>query len=279
MANLGGWVKLHRSTMEHPVFADPGVFKLWTHLLFNANWEPKSWVVPGTLNKIEIGRGQLIVGCHSLHEAIFPRFDSVGRKTKRDKNSTATARTVWRWLKAIESYGCIKVENVSNRCSIVTICNYSTYQDGNSEHVQPVSNQCLTGVLPASNQCLTDVQPVSTTKELKKERSKEVKKKEETAAPPFSTADFIEAWASFEEHRRVDLKKPVKPTQAKKLFAMLAKMGHDRAVAALDHTVAMGWQGIREPDSRQVGPSEKPVARPATREELKRYVVGKGLAE
>ena len=77
---------------------------------------------------------------------------------------------------------------------------------------------------------------------------------------PFDSVAFTEAWKHWEQHRR-EIRKPLKPTMREAQLRELEAMGEARAIAALRHTIAKGWQGIREPDQLQFGPQ-----RPAERE-------------
>ena len=61
------------------------------------------------------------------------------------------------------------------------------------------------------------------------------------------TPEFTEAWANWLQHR-TEIKFPLKPTGAKAALTELAKMGSDRAVAAIKHTIFKGWRGLREPE-------------------------------
>ncbi len=70
-------------------------------------------------------------------------------------------------------------------------------------------------------------------------------------ALPFDSPEFSAAWKDFEKHRS-EIRKPLKPTSTRLALKELAAMGPARAIAALQHTIAKGWQGIREPD-----PSER----------------------
>lgn len=91
---------------------------------------------------------------------------------------------------------------------------------------------------------------------------------------PFESELFTEAWANFEKHR-FEIRKPLKPTSRKLALQELAAMGERRAIMAIRHTVAKGWQGIREPDiderSRVAAPLEpKPAdGPPGWREKLR----------
>jgi hypothetical protein len=71
---------------------------------------------------------------------------------------------------------------------------------------------------------------------------------------PLSLDDgaFRTAWGEWCEHRR-EIRKPLTPTSTKAQLRELASMGVERATLALRHTIAKGWQGIREPDQSKVG--------------------------
>jgi hypothetical protein len=148
----GDWIKLHRKITESPIFAHDGLFRLWCYCLMRANWKESRWLVPGTLLEIAIPRGAFITGRESLSVALY------GPDYRGD--TKPASRTIWRWLETLESMGCISTRSVSNRCTIVTVCKYSTYQQGGDPDVQP-------HVQPVSNSCPTHVQPVSTIEECK----------------------------------------------------------------------------------------------------------------
>ena len=70
---------------------------------------------------------------------------------------------------------------------------------------------------------------------------------------------FKQVWREWEQHRR-EIKKPLKPTQVKKQLKRLSELGLSKAIEALNHTIDMGWQGIRTPDMvvNGKGPAPKP---------------------
>jgi len=82
---------------------------------------------------------------------------------------------------------------------------------------------------------------------------REEKRREEksTPLPPsLSTSEaFREAWIVWQGHRK-ELRKPMTPRAAAMLLKKLAGWGPARAVAALENSVANGWQGVFEPESR-----------------------------
>ena len=77
--------------------------------------------------------------------------------------------------------------------------------------------------------------------------------------------DFREAWSRWEKHRR-EIKKPLRPTQTEAQLKKLATMTEARAVAMIDHTIEMGWQGLRE--GEQVKGSEGNKKSQSTLQEL-----------
>jgi|688.fasta_scaffold277187_2 hypothetical protein len=66
---------------------------------------------------------------------------------------------------------------------------------------------------------------------------------------PFSSPDFLMFWSNWEQHR-IEIKKKLTPTTKRQQLAKLAEMGEARAIAALKHSLAGGWQGIFEPDNK-----------------------------
>jgi hypothetical protein len=74
---------------------------------------------------------------------------------------------------------------------------------------------------------------------------------------------FEKSWDSWVSHR-LEIKHPLHTTMVDAQLKMLGEKGLDRACQMLDHTVSMGWQGLREPDEKVRG---KPVAPTETPDE------------
>lgn len=168
-ANDGGWLKLHRKFIDSAVFQHPGMWHLFCYCMARANVVDKAALIPGTTEFITIKRGQLITGRNSLHAALYP---SAGR-------DNPVARTVWRWLETIEGLGCVKLETLSHRCTLLSVCNYETYQARET-------GQCPADVPHVSRTCPADVPHVSTVEEFNNQRSI-------TLSPVFSTATCNDA--------------------------------------------------------------------------------------
>lgn len=122
-----------------------------------------------------------------------------------------------------------------------------------------------TGLSTVVNNC-SDQSTPSTHSAAAAEATPEAGKKEDSAASPllfsvdtilpFPSAVFREAWTDFVKHRQ-EIRKKMTPMATKHAWKELAAMGEQRAIVALNHTIAKGWQGIREPDAVN-GPAARP---------------------
>lgn len=84
---------------------------------------------------------------------------------------------------------------------------------------------------------------------------------EKGTGPPLpaalDTPEFQKTWSQFEKHR-VEIKKKLTPTARQQQIERMEKLGHDRAIAAIKHSIANGWTGIFEQDGGRNGKSAKP---------------------
>ena len=101
---MESWIKLHRKFDEWEWFNISEMVHLYIYLILNANCADGNW------RGIEIKRGQILTGLYSL------RF--------KTKISVSKLRTC---LKRLEKTGEIDIQT-TNKYSIITICNYETYQ-------------------------------------------------------------------------------------------------------------------------------------------------------
>ena len=104
-----GWVKIHRKFQEWEWYDKSEMVHLFLHLLLSANVSDRKW------HGMEIRRGQLVTSYESLRE--------------RTGLSVRTLRTC---LEKLEQTGEI-VRKATNKFSIITVCNYESYQDENFE--------------------------------------------------------------------------------------------------------------------------------------------------
>ena len=145
-----GWIKLYRSMKGWKWYRDIPTKTLFIHLLLEANREDQPW------QDIIIKTGQCAVGRKQL------AYD-----TGLTEQQVRTA------LKKLQNTGEITTES-TNRFTIVTIVNYSQYQQSavsNQPTAQPTDNQQITNKQP------TDNQQITTNKKERSKEDKEVKNK------------------------------------------------------------------------------------------------------
>jgi hypothetical protein len=214
-----GYVKLHREAEEHPVFDDPWLWKVFTWCMIRANYRDA-----------RDKRGSFTTGRFRAAEAL-----------------RASPSRVYEAWKRLEKLGCITI-NSNSQFTTITVCNYTTYQsdeDAVATTKQQQSNNEATTIQQRSNNEATQIE--------RREEGEERKKgRKAAAAVPVPevllTPDFEAAWADWKAHR-IEIRKPLKPTQEAEQLRQFALWGVPRAVAAIRHTILKGWQGVREPDT------------------------------
>lgn len=134
---MSGWIKIYREIAQHWIYQDAEKFKWWIDLLFMAAHEDYKTLINGNL--ISLKRGQLSVSLSFL-------ASRWGRSKEKVLN----------FLKLLESDNMI-TRNSDRKSTIITICNYESYQD--------VSEQSPTDVRPISDQSPTEYKNVEECKE------------------------------------------------------------------------------------------------------------------
>lgn len=131
---MSDWIKIHRSVIDSYSFADPITLKIWVWMLLKANYKPSH--VPlnhgrGTVS-IKVDRGQFIFG-----------------RNKAAEELKINGSTIYRHIQKLEEQKQITIE-ANNQYSIITICNYNTYQNVKDKDEQVTNNYRTT------NEQLTD---------------------------------------------------------------------------------------------------------------------------
>ena len=132
--NRNGWLKIHYSLLDWEWYDDLPTRVLFQHLLLRANYADAVW------HGIPIKRGQILTSRATLV-----------------KESGLTEQQVRTALKHLISTNEITTE-VTNKHTIITICNYVVYQGEETDINQQTnqqSNKQVTNNQPATNQQLT----------------------------------------------------------------------------------------------------------------------------
>ncbi len=156
-----GWLKLHRRSRNSATFKDDALWRLWSYLLMNANWEERKLADGTTLKP-----GQLIRGIRRI---------ATDLEWSRGK--------VARWLRRLTALQSITIEQrTGTLAQVITLINYGTYQGGGatSEDSSGATSRATSG---ATSRAIK-----------KKERKKEGKKERKaTVTIPPELAD-VEAY-------------------------------------------------------------------------------------
>lgn len=118
---MDGWTQKHRKIFESRLGNDCRLMYLFDWLIARARYRP-GWVK----TNLHLERGQLVTSREELGKVM--------RRACRFKKPTS--KTAWLWLKNLEKGGEVSLQT-SSRGTIVTICNYDTYNPLSGENVQP----------------------------------------------------------------------------------------------------------------------------------------------
>ena len=170
-----GHVRLWRQSIGSPVFQDPVLWKVWTWCIMRANW--KANTVPVTVGRgtqlVPLRAGQFIFGRHAASEQL-----SLPPSTVRNK------------VEKLVGLGCLDSKPDSH-FSIITICNWTTYQSDGSNGGQP-SGQAKDRQRTGKGQA----------KDTEKKEQKGLKEKKTTTSVGYVLEGFNEFWSTYPGPRK-----------------------------------------------------------------------------
>lgn len=137
---MSGWVKLHRTITDSFVFQNPDRLKFWIWCLCKATHTKRKHNVG--LQEIELLPGQFVFG-----------------RNKASVELNMAESKVYRLIKTFENKNKIEVKS-NNKFSVITVVNWSFYQDS-EQQIEQQSNNNLT----------TNQQQSNTNKNVKKEKN------------------------------------------------------------------------------------------------------------
>lgn len=105
----GGFIKVHRKICKWEWYQDGNTFRLFMHLLLNANHSDKNW------QGMTIARGQIVTGRKSLAESL----DLSEQQIRTSINKLISTNEI--------------TSKSTNRFTVITLVNYSSYQDKDDE--------------------------------------------------------------------------------------------------------------------------------------------------
>ena len=163
---MDGWIKIHRKILDWEWYTDTNTKSVFLHLLLKANYKPSKF------RGHDIGVGQVVTGRKGLASDLG--LSEMQVRTSLDKLKSTSDITI----------------KTTNQFSVVTIVNYGSYQIDDNETTSGITSQ-------PSNEQPTDNQRITTSKEVKKERKKEVKKKDLMSGKPDERVrEIFDHWVS-----------------------------------------------------------------------------------
>lgn len=140
---MTGWIKIHRDLAEHWISQDMEKLGRWIDLLMYASHKDNKVIVGGKL--IEVKRGQMIASC-----------DFLAKRWKCSKSTVSTFLELLESDKMVERY-------TERKTTILTICNYDSYQQAESGTPNDIPNDNRT----MSERCPNELKNVEECKEYK----------------------------------------------------------------------------------------------------------------
>lgn len=120
-----GWVKLWRRSLDSPVFAHPGMWKLFSLCLMKASHKSMDLPVDGLLAPVRIEPGQFITGRYAL----WSDFHQLHlRRRKPRKKPLPSPTTLREWLLTLHDMQMLNIKS-TNKYSIISIVNWNQYQE------------------------------------------------------------------------------------------------------------------------------------------------------
>ncbi len=148
-----GWIKLYRKFLEWEWYTDSKMVHLFIHLLLSASIEERKW------KGIVLERGQLATTAAEL-----------------SKKTGLTARNLRTCLEKLQKSEIIDTKT-TNKYTLITICNFESYQAQEESDRQTPDNQ------PTNNRQTTDKRPTNASAE----ERKNVRKREDSSTTTTTT--------------------------------------------------------------------------------------------
>lgn len=175
----GSYIKLFRKIAGWEWYDNPNMLALWIHLLVDANYRPAKW------HGMDIEKGQLVTSISDL-----------AKKTGLSVQQTRTC------LSNMQKCNQVTIKS-TNKYTIITICNYDSYQDCERTEQQTNNKQTTN-----KQQTEKEIPPIPP-----KESIEESKESKEYTPPIIPPNDGRVGYEFFGTFKNVELK----PAELRKL--------------------------------------------------------------
>ena len=229
---MEGFINLHRTLLDSMIFSSQTGLKIWIWLLLKASFKKR--YVPLKIGKgettVTIERGQLLFGRYKAEEELC-----------------IDGSTIYRWIKKLEENEMILIQS-NNQYSIITICNYDTYQGENINNEQPTSNQRATNEQQTNSRRTAGEQQANTynkdNKVNKVNKDNKVNKEDgekQKLVFPYQSEKFMLLWNELVKMPKWR-KKPFSALQL--TLHKLSEFDEDFVIELIENAITGNYQGI-----------------------------------
>lgn len=229
MADVNGWIKLHRKLLDNPIIMkDSDHLAVWMYLLLNATHAEYPALFRG--KRIMLKPGQLITGRKSIAESL----------------KSVSESKVTRVLKLFESEHQIE-QQTSNKNRLISIVNWDFYQASEQQNETQVNNNRTT-----SEQQVNTNKNVKNNKNGKNERKKESVEATRTLfekhLPDYNIPDALKSkmgeWVTYKMERKEPYQEQGMKSLLRQIETNASKYGSQKLCDLIDECMANGWKGI-----------------------------------
>jgi len=259
--NGQGWVKLWRQSLDSRVWQNPNLWRVWCWCLLRANREARWVAIPigRATRTVHVEAGELVCGRHTgAAECRMP------------------ASTFRNMIAKLTQMGNITV-NPDTHFSVITVVKWADYQRADTPEGQQMDTTRTTEGQQKDTKRTPEGQQKDTDKKDKKsEKDKKGEKKTGEPSLPreLDTPAFREAWADWVAYRTERKLPQYVPRGMQMLWTKLARLGVGEAIAAIENSIAMNYNGI--------WPEKSPVKRSEaveSGEDILKRLKAKGLLD
>lgn len=236
---MEGFINLHRTLLDSMIFSSQTGLKIWIWLLLKASYRKRHV-------SLKIGKGETTVTIER-GQLLFGRY-------KAEEELCIDGSTIYRWIKKLEENEMILLQS-NNQYSIITICNYDTYQSGNTNEEQPMSNQRATNEQQMNSRRTADEQQMNTynkdnnIKKVNKDNkvNKEDGEKQKLVFP-YNSEKFMFLWNELVKMPKWR-KKPFSALQL--TLHKLSEFEEDFVIELIENAITGNYQGIIFSDTKE----------------------------
>lgn len=237
---MSGWIALHRQFEKHPDWLEPRVFSVaeaWIYLLMKANWEDK-----------KDKHGELL-----KKGMIFTSLSKLASDWKWSKGAVLRQLRAWARETQIEHFA-------DHKRTTIRITKWEQYQTLKKGRVPKAGTQTEREANASGSQHNKE----QITNNNKQSFGEEVHPCLQAIVLPqsLSSERFAKALSEWLYHK-TERRESYQPRGLKGLVSKLEKLGQERAIAAIEFSIAQNYQGIYEERKQSYGSGARSVAQQA----------------